>query len=361
MADAPEIIAGPARDWLVANRQGLNGRFRRAQRSFPQLDPQAVLALCRELLPPLAGVGENGSADLLSSAYDLILLHAGRGTLAPGGGSLPGIGVLLRETLPRLRRLLLTRPQSVPPALSNAVENLGARGPEFARALAMMADFLPGADALLDAGAVLAWHLGESRLRTQALEKVRNLPPRVALTALGLADWPEQAAPLVRVGLAADGWCPPRKLLSEQTLAGLAKQPPERLQALLERVSARPAEVPASWALAGRLGNFLGFEGHFEQPPLLLDAGSQGSRHRFWVRSGSASYRLDADVFGWVCIPDLSNAYPVRKGDRKVDKSMVELRLPAGATSFVAFDNALAFTSADSFRVRILTPMRNPL
>ena len=104
MADASEIITGSARDWLAAKRAELNGRFRLAQRRFSQLNAESVLALCRELLPPLAGIGENGSADLLAAVYDLILLHAGRGTLAPGGGSSPGIGELLRTTFPRLRR-----------------------------------------------------------------------------------------------------------------------------------------------------------------------------------------------------------------------------------------------------------------
>jgi hypothetical protein len=355
MADAAEVITGAARDWLAVNREALNERFLVARRRFPKLDPRAVLTLCRELLPPLASGGEDGSSELLSGIYDLILLHAGRGTLAPGGGSLPGIGILLRETLPRLRRLLLMQPRDLAPALSNAVENLGPHGLEFAGTLAAMADLLPDVEVLYDAGVVQAWRLGEARLRTQALARVRGLPPRVALMALGLVDWPEQAAPLVHAGLSADGWCPPEKLLAGSTLAGLANQQPDRVQALVQQMAARPLEGASAWALAGRLGNFVGFDGHFEQPPLLLDAGSQSSRHRYWVQSGASRYRIDADVFGWVCRPDPAADYPVHRGE------VLQVSVPAGTTSWIAFDDALAYTLADSFRIRILTPSRKPL
>src|SRR5262249_20242669 len=143
-------------------------------------------------------------ADLLSAAYDLILLHAGRGTLSPEGGSVAGIGALLRDTFPRLRRLLLTRPRALPGALSNAVENLGARGVEFPRDLAAVADALRTGDELLEAGVVLAWRLGDARCRVKALEIAARLPPRAVLAALKLPAWPEPAAAVVVGALAAD-------------------------------------------------------------------------------------------------------------------------------------------------------------
>src|SRR5262245_60028499 len=154
MADDAEMIAGPVRDWLAARRHDLNGRFRLAQRRFPRLSAETVFPLCRELLPPLAGTGEAGSAELLASVYELILLHAGRGTLAPENGGSPALNELLRVTFPRLRPLLLARPSDLPAALSNAVENLGGRGLDMARGLAELGT---AGDDLLDAGAVLAW------------------------------------------------------------------------------------------------------------------------------------------------------------------------------------------------------------
>ncbi len=317
------MIDGPARDWLAARRQELNGRFQAARRRFPRLEPAAVLLLCREVLPGLAGDGERGTAELLSAVYDLLLLHAGRGTLAPGGVS--PIGVLLREAFPRLRKLLLARPLYLPAALSNAVENLGSRDTEMARGLAEMAGDLADGDALLDAGAVLAWRLGEARLRAQALSRAGQLPQAAVRRILGI-DCPDDVLQRLLAGLAADGWRTPQELLAPRS------------------------GTDTSWRLTARLGNFRGFDGHFERPPLLLDAGELGSRHRFWVRAGSSTYRLDADVFGWVCRPDASVDFPVRAGKEK------PAALPATATSWVEPDNLLAFTLPDSFRVRILTP-----
>lgn len=319
-------MTGPARDWLATRRQELNGRFRAAQRRFPRLAPDVVLGLCRELLPALAGDGEAGSAELLSAAYDLILLHAGRGILAPGGGAL-GLGVLFREAFPRLRALLRSRPAYLPAALSNAVENLGPRGAEFARGLASMADSLAGAEMVMDAGAVLAWRLGEARLRGQALERAARLPPGVTRVALGVGC-PDEAVPGLLAGLAADGWRQQEEILAPRT----------------------------EWALVGRLGNFRGYGGHFTQPPLLLDAGGRGGRHRFWVRCDGANYRIDADVFGWVCRPDPSVDFPPRavKGRQKRPE-----QLPPEATSFAEAEGLVAYTLADSFRVRVLA--RRPL
>jgi hypothetical protein len=385
-----EVIAGPARDWLEASRGALNGRFRLAQRRFPKLDLQAVLALIAELLPPLAGEGEDGSADLLSSAYDLILLHAGRGTLAPapgGGGSHAGISFLLRHTFPRLRHLLLARPGFLPAALSNATENLGRGGADFAREIAGIAGFLRNAGDLLEAGTVLAWRLGEARLRGKALEMAPRLPPRAALSALGLPDWPETAAPLAVSALAADAWRHPQRLFTPETLGHLEREAPEKRETLEQALAASPAAPLSEWTLAGRPGDFAGFDGHFAEPPLLLKCGDPCSRYRFWVRSGEAHSRIDADAFGWVSRPDPLADFPAAEISARPGrlaslisgkKESREARLfPDGtferggdsvsfpyakrATSFVARDDFLAFTLADSFRVRVLAPSWRPL
>src|SRR5262249_29505209 len=207
----------------------LNSRFRVARRRFPQLEAHAVLALGRELLPPLPPEPE-----LLSAVYDLLLLHAGRVTLTPdGSGSVPGLAVLLREAFPSLAPLLLDAPRSLPGALSNAVENLGRRGPDFARRLPAVAAGLTRAAQLLDAGVVLAWRLGDARCRAAALDAAGRLPPKSLLAALGLASWPEPAAPLAIAALAADGWRDPATLFGKKTLAAIAADP-GRVPSLIE-------------------------------------------------------------------------------------------------------------------------------
>jgi hypothetical protein len=347
------MIAGPVRDWLAAQRKELNARFRLAQRRFPSLDADAVLALCRELLPPLAGPDAASAADLLSAVYELILLHAGRGVLTPKAQC--GVAVLMRETFPALRPLLAARPRQLPGALSNAVENLGPRGVTFARGLDTLAPRVGRPEDLLDAGAVLAWRLGDARLRSAALDIAERLTVPATLAALGLSDWPIQAAPLVVAGLRANGWCRPEELLSAKTLAGLAKATPERLDKLRQELASAP-NAAAEWRLASRPGNFSGFDGHFDQPPVLLDLPAEMGGHRFHVRCGTAAFHIDADAFGWVCQPTAAVDAPVGQA-----KPPPHAKLPGRITSTVLRPQAVAYTTADSFRVRVLAPARKPL
>jgi hypothetical protein len=347
------------REWLANHRDELNGRFRVARRRFPQLDAAPVLGLARELLPPLPA-----QPDLLLSVYELVLLHAGRATLAPdGSGSVPALGVLLRETFPRITPLLLDAPRSLPGALSNAVENLGPRGAEFARRLPAVAEHLTRAVDLLDAGVVLAWRLGDARCRSAALDIAGRLPPKAALAALDLAGWPETAAPLALGALAADGWRDPATLFTPKTLKAVAARP-SRIAGLVESLKTAVGGGSEEWTPAGRVGDFTGFGGPFEEPPVLLQADDRATRHRFWVRSGGVVFRVDADVYGSSCRADASVDFPVAKpvgGTKGRGKKAARPALQLTATSIVQREDLLLFTLADSFRVRVLAPPRPAL
>jgi hypothetical protein len=359
MADFTDIVTtGGLRDWLAAQRGAINSRFRAAARRFPKLEPEAVLALCRELLPPLADEPHPNLSALLEATFELILLHSGRGTLTPepGGGRHPAVGVLLRETFPALRPLLLARPRSLPGALSNASENLGPRGLAFARTLPAVGAHLPDVDQLPAAGAILAWRLGDARLRTAVLAAAAALPPGAVLAALGVPSWPRAAAPLLLAALATDGWRPPDRLFAPATLDELAAGPgAERLEALRQRAVMPPATSPEHWGLIDRVGNFRGFDGDFDQPPVLL-ADGQTTRHCFRVRSGGDAYRVDADAFGWVCSLD---GLPERPPCPVTPPP--GLAVPERATSVLALPDLAAYTRADSFRIHLLVPRGKPL
>jgi hypothetical protein len=323
-------------DWLVRGRDDLNQRFRRAKRRFPHLAPDAVLKQAAAFLAPLAGPEPNAPA-LLSSVYDLIILHAGRDAF----GTRPGLAFLLGEAFPKIRALLLQTPTSLPAALSNAVENLGATGPEFARGIVRLASQTSDPEAFRLASAVLAWRLGEARLRANALEATRRLSPRVVLAALGLFDWPDEAAPVVLACLEVDSWTPPRKALSDNLVSSLRGATAEAVVAIV--ASVRSAVPGAEWQPVGAVGGFSGFGGNFETPPLLLQG---GDRHRFLVKSGDATFQVAADTFGWRCRPTVlapASAAPPAPATAPF----------ASATSFALFDDVAASTSNDSFRIRV--------
>jgi hypothetical protein len=383
-------VEGLAADWLAARRDELNARFRQARKRFGRLDGERVLELAAEVLPPLAGAGEPGTADLLAAVYDLILLHAGRGLLAAGpqqagdGGGRSWADLLLRETFVKLRPLLLMRPRQLPAALSNAAESFGVRGAEFARELATVGTGLENPQELLDAAAVLAWRLGEARLREAALRIAATLPPRTVLAALGLSDWHPEAAPLVLAALSADAWRHPRNQIRPETVARVGTLQPEERAALYARLAA-PADSGRGWQLAAAVENFSGFGGHLDAPPVLLDSRGVASRHRFWVLTTTGIFRLEADTFGCVCQSNPYTDYPVQAvatrgkavlafltGQKDQPRLYADGRLEgggraeqvpdaAGAVSYRLAPGLIAFTRADSFRVRVLVPAREPL
>ncbi len=372
------LITGPAARWLEAHRGELNQRFQSARRRYPGLAPERVLTLLPELLPPLADA-DPSSAELLSSVYDLILLHAGRNTLSARSG----LDVLLREAFPRLRPLLLQRPRATPAALSNAVEHLGTRGAAFARALAALAPELSTSEHLLDAGAVVAWRLGEARLRRAALERARQLPPRALLGALDLGDWPTAAAELALRCLETDAWRHPRAAVADAALESLPRLEPAAMSQLLAKLSSSDTSPGRSWTLLGTVGEFSGFDGEFDTPPLVLDG---GTRHRFFARTTSGDFQVDADVFGWTCRPLAPLDFPVRvprapsglartfhlaprdhspqlrpDGTLQVLGRTVHLPALAAASAFTLREDVLVVSHADSHRLRVLALRRERL
>lgn len=380
------MIRGFARDWLASKREELNARTRAARRRWPRLDGDGVLALAAEMLPPLAGRGEDGAAELLDAAWDLILLWSGRGLVsADGGGSRPAMRALYQVAFPAVRTALLAAPRTLPGALANAVERLGPRGEAFVARLAAAGGMLTAPADVEKAGAVIAWRLGEARLRRAALQAADAIPPEAALAALGLDDWPAAGAPLALAALRGDAWRLPEQALSEETLAGAGKLPPGKRAELARALGTPPRAPLGSWVPAGPVGEFAGFGGNFEEPPLLLDPRPQNDRHRFWALTGAGTWRIDADVYGWTCRPDgdgtdMTVRAPKKRGlgallmggddgmpalapdgTLRFGGEQVCLAAMGGATSFAACADAVAWTVEDSHRIRLLVPRGEPV
>jgi len=371
------MIEGIAAEWLASRRNELNRRFERTRHRHPLLSPDAVLAALSEILPPLAGPDPR-CGDLLSSVYDLVLLHAARSTFA----SRPWIGCLLKDVFPKIRHLLLQKPATLPAALSNAVENMGTRGARFVDGLRRLAECVDDADLLVDAGVLLAWRAGEARLRRSALATAERLPGRVVLATLELHDLPPAAAPVVLDALRADGWHEPRRLLSDRTLETLQQASPSEVEAL-RKVVAQVPEIPlGQWRVVGRVGDFSGFGGTFDVPPLVLDG---GDRHVLYTRCGAQDFRIDADAFGWVCRPHSRLDLPVRSvaapskfgrmvtrltmssraavmlladGTLTVGKESARLGALAASSSFALLPALVAAARSDSHRITIVAPER---
>lgn len=345
--DGPELRI---REWLAGRRVDLNGRFRAMARARPGLDPGKVLALCRELLPPLAVEPHPGLHELLEAVFDLILLHSGRGLIGMGSAEPTALEILLRHSFPALRPRLLERPRSLPAALSNATENMAAAGARFARELAMLAGVAEDAGQLEDAGGILAWRLGEPRLRRGALERASMLPGKLALAALGEPGWPEPAARVAIAALMADSWRKLDELFTPETLELLSGSPGVDVVDGLVRAAEAGAQPCENWPMRGSVGDFTGFDGDFEFPPVLLETGPESNRHCFLTRHGPTETLVHADAFGWSCQPAVAP-----------QRNTAFHEIPSGTTSAVRGNDYLAHTRANSFRIRVHVPPRVPL
>ena len=211
-----------------------------------------------------------------------------------------------------------------------------------------------------------------------------------------LAPMIQGAAALATTALAADGWHAPKSRISPATLAGLRGATRERVEELGRQLaqgveaseSQAASAVPlSSWARVAQVGEFTGFGGVFDEPPLVLDGGPRGpgNRHRFWAQSGEAVFRIDADAFGWVCRPApgvklgvrlAESGNPAQRGAPGTAPGAVALYtggtlvigaetrvLPelAGATSYALLQRAIAVTTGDSHRIRIFAPAPMPI
>jgi hypothetical protein len=301
------VIDGPAADWLTRNRNGLNQRIRLARHQGGRPDSALLSAWLHRLLPQLCAK-QAGDA-VIQAAFDLVLLLAAQSRLpaiALAGSDAQG---RLLDTVPELAPALNARPELLA-AFSNAAGNLGSSGLAFAAALPALAAACP-VERLLEAGAVLAWRLGEPRLRQRALAIAATLPSAAAAVALDVPG-PQLAEAIAQLN--ANAWRRPGR-------PGLAQ-----------------------------IGDFTGFGGPFAVPPLLLGS-SQG--HGLHVQCGAVRHRIIADTFGWRCLPDADPAGIVAKAKVPVAAKP----LIAGCSSWVLLQpGVLACTRPDSFRIRIVEP-----
>jgi hypothetical protein len=225
--------------------------------------------------------------------------------------------------------------------------------------------------------------LGEARLREQALNVAAHLPEAATLAALGLEDWPAAAAALALAALNGDAWVHPRERIRPETLSRIAQVPREKVVDWMVALCGAPAAEP--WNPRGTWGEFAGFGGYFLTPPQLLYPGKLAQRHRFWVRSGTTNYRVDADVFGAVFQPDVNADYPVQEtakkgwlGTRRAAKAAgadkpvlfndgvlalggMAAQVPgvAQAATYASVGGLVAVTRDDSFRVRVFATAGN--
>ena len=184
---------------------------------------------------------------------------------------MPALRRLFKEVVPKRLTLFAAQPQ-LAAQLSNATEN--ALAPDiFIDTLLALPEL--DANTLLEAGAVIAWRLGDARVRTAALPLLARLPARAVLVALGHSDWPDSSAAVLVAQLQADAW----RVHFSQPLTAVAS----------------PKLDYGTVSVLAHFGEFTGFGGVFDTPPRLLRGDDP---HLFLVRCGGQGFAITADGFG---------------------------------------------------------------
>ncbi len=357
--------------WLRQERPRLNARLRQLRHRFPQVQPGPLLAAVETWLSPFVVADSPAGAAspaLLLAVFDLVTLHVARRTL----GRFAGVRALLSESLgdPAMRRLAEQDPARFCAAMSNAVERLGPMDDHFVRAMTSCAAHTDSSEALLRAGAVVAWRLGEPRLRRAALRELGDVPAELGLATLALGDWPTEAWPLAVRALQRDAWTHPRAVVSPDLLDQLFDTPdgdvatPAALARPLRDVATTVDAPFERWSTRPPVGDFVGFGGRFARPPRLV---ALGDRHTLYAEVDSEVWRVDADLFGARCAPCPLDAVP-SVGDAAPPAAPVPPAIAdalpllersaraAGATSLVACEGLVALTLARSHRVQLRVP-----
>lgn len=280
------LVTGPFAQILEANRSRFNARFAEARRIQPGLDPlifaECLRSTVAQVVEAVHHVRPEKAAEAAEVLYDLSLDLLGQEFLGPNS-RYPFIVEGWRFLLPRLSRFIAGSPREFVGSTTNALYNLsttpGARPGEWAASLLKLVEVCPDAPTLLRAGQVAAWRAGMAHYRLSALDLCRDLPPPVALTALGLSPQAEHP-PLDTLidSLKANPWLSPASNLQSPTPLRLA-----------------PGAIVSNYQLqiVSRVGAFRGFGGLFLEPPLVWPADDD-----FVVSDGEGTWLLMADVFG---------------------------------------------------------------
>ena len=351
------MLSGPFAQILEANRSRFNARFAEARRIQPRLDPlifaECLRSTVAQVVEAVHHVRPEKAAEAAEVLYDLSLDLLGQEFLGPNS-RYPFIVEGWRFLLPRLSRFIAGSPREFVGSTTNALYNLsttpGARPGEWAASLLKLVEVCPDAPTLLRAGQVAAWRAGMAHYRLSALDLCRDLPPPVALTALGLSPQAEHP-PLDTLidSLKANPWLSPASNLQSPTPLRLA-----------------PGAIVSNYQLqiVSRVGAFRGFGGLFLEPPLVWPADDD-----FVVSDGEGTWLLMADMFGAtfhradIKAPSLKTSSPFtinKAGSVSFGKTSRAFPELANANSSAGNNTTLAVTTPFSHAVYLIALVGMP-
>lgn len=244
---------------LAARRDYFNALFRREGRT---VDPDAFMEHLSDVVAPLVNGSAGADAELsreLSTALFRLSLRAHRQGLLGDEGKSSALELALRRTLPALLPSFPERPSDLALAICNAALRLErletARAERWLHTMETLGPSCADLDALFALGLVLAWREGAAEYAVSARTRFETLSPVVRRAALGVEVLPSDPA---------RRFAPP--------------------------VEDGPLGAPE---VVARLGGFVGFQGVFRDPPLVV-----ASEGRVFAFDSVCTSEVFADAFG---------------------------------------------------------------
>ncbi len=329
-------LSGPLAEILRGGRHQFNLKFAAAAKGGG-IDRMGFLQHLGGTVDPIiravAGIYPERTSAVVNELYDLSLQLFAIPMLGPEC-QYPEIGIIWREVLPRIPKILAIEPTKVAGALSNAMYSIcateGTHTQGWINAMRDISSLCLNTEALMQCGVVSAWRCGMSHYRQCSCAAALRLPSNLAAAALGLPRVVgAEEINLCVQAIMANPWMTP----TEHTEKGAA---PNVLQILAQR------------------GKFRGFSGLFPEPPRVRCNGEQ-----LLVSSGRRHWRIEADAFNVVFVPigdAIGTNTALVNEDGTVLWSGQNQRFPelVRAASAAATRNTLAVTLRDSFHVFML-------
>jgi len=266
---------------LKKNREKINKKVDIARQKNPKIDLDAISYGFQHVFEPLISIIEKEDHKDVENVFNIIFeffLYA----VSKRYYALPKkqftsvrMELLFNELLPLIPEILLKSAFNSIGKLINAGENLRNKSIEFYSKLVKIAKVgCLNSDNLSDVGVVIAWSVGEIRLRKHALDIIEKLSPHIIKTLMDLEKVSDSVAlriaPFVSSILSSHKWRPLSKPFSNEFI-DLIQKGQKITQNIIENELKSPSIINQNeLILLGDVGGFYGFGGWFKTTPRIV-------------------------------------------------------------------------------------------
>ncbi|MFX0137279.1 MAG: hypothetical protein ACFFDN_26815 [Candidatus Hodarchaeota archaeon] len=264
---------------LQKKRNEINNQVEKARQFFPAFDLDAVnhgiIHVIEPLIKAIKTIRPDKVEAVFNVIFELLLLAVGKNyyDLPEKQFTSVRLELLFEELLPLFPEIIAEKPTNFIGKLVNAGENLREKSFEFFKILKDVSEYING-DNFTEIGQVVAWVVGETRLRESALKILEKAPPGLSLKLAGLNNISKSKektiTPYIIDVLKNNKWRSIRKPFSSEFLKLLQNNQKIPKKILDTEMAQSNILNDRPLILLDDVGSFIGFRGNFSSPPNLI-------------------------------------------------------------------------------------------